>query len=709
MNRPPKLLSIISPLILLLLTAGSAAAAEPWESSQEPGPVLTAAESAVRQEDERQVETHEAKGGFLGYSFVGGEGYGGRAEPYGYLRSSKSGGLYYKNLQKDQNLDLEGSFLNEKDYHGDLVLDYRGDYRLHLRTESLFHNLSRELLFTPDFRSGRTDLATPSDALYQASQQDARVNYGISFAQDLAAFRYRVHDFPLHVNLGYWRLVKQGTEQQRFADASFEGPVNTVFAQSRAVDRQTHEGSFGIDAHLGWVDLIYDLRVRYFEDRLATPTSDYIARNSVSRNGVDGAPERLGGVQQHNEDPDSRFISHTVKLHSSIAGGLVGSASYSLGERENLSNLTDTTGARHMKAIQQNAAGDLVYTPRPGYTMALKYRRQEIDNDDRGPISSINFVDPVQVVKQQMDLTKDVVIGTVTYRPVRVFSITGEYRGEFLKRTNVSALPTLTTWALPENTETHTGSVSLLYRPAKGMRISGKYGYATTDHPSYGTSFEQKHQGEFLATYTSGSNWGVTGNAVIRRESNDHVEHFLVNAPFADPVTYTASAPLSRERRTENVNFSCWVAPLPQLTLTANYAFLYNRVEQGVLFTGVFEGSEAATDFVNHSHVYSLNGSYTFNDKLDLSLMLQQIRSSAVFSPDPVNFAVVPGSTEGIRTITEQHSVINTVSTRCQYRFTRELSSSLEYTLREYRESNPAFAGYNGTVYAIAAYLTTNW
>jgi hypothetical protein len=313
------------------------------------------------------------------------------------------------------------------------------------------------------------------------------------------------------------------------------------------------------------------------------------------------------------------------------------------------------------------------------------------------------------VVKQQMDLTKDVVTGTVTYRPVRVFSVTGEYRGEFLKRTNVSALPTLTTWALPENSATQTGSVALLYRPVKGMRMSGKYSYATTDHPSYGTSFEQKHQGEFLTTYTSGSNWGVTGNIVVRRESNDHVEHFLVDAPFTDPVTYTESAPLSRERRTENANLSYWIAPLPQLTLTANYAFLYNRVEQAVLFTGVFAGSEAGTDFVNRSHVYSLNGSYNFDDKLDFSLMLQQIRSSAVFSPDLVSFSVIPGSTEGIKGITEQHAVINTISTRCQYHFTRDLSSSLEYTLREYRESNRALADYNGTVYAIAAYLTTNW
>ena len=57
--------------------------------------------------------------------------------------------------------------------------------------------------------------------------------------------------------------------------------------------------------------------------------------------------ERLGGVQQHNEDPDSRLYSHSVKVHSSLAGGVVASGSYTLEERENLSRLSDTTGVKH--------------------------------------------------------------------------------------------------------------------------------------------------------------------------------------------------------------------------------------------------------------------------------------------------------------------------------------------------------------------------
>ena len=62
----------------------------------------------VPPQEGRQVETQEQKGGFLGYSFVTSDGYGGRALEYGFLRSSPSGGLFYRSLHKDSNFELEG-------------------------------------------------------------------------------------------------------------------------------------------------------------------------------------------------------------------------------------------------------------------------------------------------------------------------------------------------------------------------------------------------------------------------------------------------------------------------------------------------------------------------------------------------------------------------------------------------------------------------
>ena len=687
-------------LLLVLLSAGSAAAeAEPREPAPEPDRAV-AGEAAVYGADERVVESLEQKGGQLGYSFVGVDGYGGRASEYGFLHSSRSGGLFYRTLEKEGNLELEGNFLNEHDYHGDLLIDYTGDYRLHLRTESLFHNTDRELLFAPDFRARRADLPVPATALYQA-QQDPAQNYGVSVTQDIAEFRYRLHNFPLHVNLGYWRLVKEGTLQQRFADTAFEGDTNTIFARARGVDHQTQEGRLGFDAHLGWVDVIYDFRVRVFEDRQAIPRDPYALRSTP------GAPDQL---LQHNEDPDSRYFSHTVKLHTSLAGGIVGSASYSIDQRENLSRLSDTSGVKYSDAMLQNVAGDFVYTPCKEFSLALKYRRQELDNGDRGPIgsSNLNLVPAAQLAKPPIDSTKDILLATLSYKPLKELTVTGEYRGEVLNRSQVSDRPTLSSWALPENSTTQKGSLALLYHPSKGVRASAKYSYETTDHPSYGNSFQQKHEGQFLATYTA-SRWGTTANLTARREWNDRAEHFLVDAPFTDPVTYTVSAPLSRDRATENANLGVWFAPAPRVTLAANYAYLHSRVDQGVLFTGVAVGSEAAANFATRAQVYGVNATLAATDKLDLSLMLQQTRSSSAFTPQDTVFNAFPGDTAGIRDITRQDTVISSAAARGEYRFTRQLSSTLEYTLQDYNEKNPVYSAYNGTAHSVVAYLKAKW
>ena len=696
-------------LLLLLLGAGSAAAqGEPPDGTAEPERVGSAGDAEVYGGEERLVQTLVQKGGRLGYSLISAEGYGGRASEYGFLHSSPGGELFYRSLNKDGNFELEGNVLNRHDYHGDLLLDYKGDYRLHLRTESLFRNTDRELLFSPGFTAGRADLPAPAAASYQANQ-DPLQNYGTSVTQDMAEFRYRLHNFPLHVNLGYWRLVKQGTMQQIFADTAFEGAGNNIFAQARGVDRLTQEGHLGVDAHLGWVDLIYDFRVRVFQDRMATPSALFAPRSDFS-----GSPELLGGVQQHNEDPDSRYLSHTVKLHTSLAGGLVGSGSYSIDQRENLSRLTDTSGAKYSEVVLQNLAGDFVYTPCKEFSLALKYRRQQLDNGDRGPIvsSNVNLLPQAQLAKPPVDSTKDIALATLSFKPAKELTVSGEYRGEVLTRNHVSELPSTTTWALPEDSATQKGSLALLYHPSKGIRVTAKYSYQTTDHPSYGTSFQQKHEGQFLATYTT-ARWGATANLTARREWNDQVEHFFVDAPFADPVSYTASAPLSRDRATENANLGVWFTPMARVTLSANYAYLHNRVNQGILFTGVdlnqLADPPTAANFTTRSQVYGVNASCAATEKLDLSLMLQQIRSGSSFTPQDAVFTVAPGDTSGIQEITRQDTVISSASARGEYRFTRLLSGSLEYTLQDYNEKNPVYSAYNGTVHAVVAYLSAKW
>jgi hypothetical protein len=181
-----------------------------------------------------------------------------------------------------------------------------------------------------------------------------------------------------------------------------------------------------------------------------------------------------------------------------------------------------------------------------------------------------------------------------------------------------------------------------------------------------------------------------------------------VDFPFV-PLSYTPAAPLSRDRATEHANLGLWFTPLARLTLSANYAWLHNRVDQGVLFTGVVAGSQAFSNFATRSQVYGVNAAWAATELLDLSLMAQQIWSGSAFTPQDAVFSAVPGDTSGIREITRQDTVISSASARGEYRFTRQLSGSLEYTVQDYNEKNPVYSAYNGTAHAVVAYLTAKW
>ncbi|HJV35999.1 hypothetical protein [Geomonas sp.] len=712
--------TMIVPLLLLLLTAGKVAAAEgklrdlpqhtdasaveapaaEVPSVETPSVETPSAETQAHPEEERHVEQLIQQGGYLGYNGVAVSGHGGNAEPYGFLRSSPGGGLFYRSLKQDSNLELEGNFLNEHDYHGDLLLDYKGDYRLHARTESLYHNLNRDILFSPNFQAGRTDAPTP--ALYQAIQ-DPPQDYGISVQQSSADFRYRLHNYPLHVNIGYWRLVREGNKQLRFADTAFEGTPNTVYALRQGLDQLTQECRIGMDAHLGPVDVIYDFKFRTFEDREATPLADYVPRNTVS-----GAPDFLGGIQQHNQNPDSRYYSHTVKLHTSLSGGLVGSGAYSIEQRENRSSLTDFSGTKHLKADLHNVAGDLVYTPSKEYSLAVKYRRQDLDNDYRSVMLNTSYANPALLVKTPINTSKDLITVIFSYRPRVDLSVNAEYKGEFQRReNNISSQPSQVSWALPETTDINKGILTVNYRPVTGVRFSGEYSYTNTDHPSYGSSFQQQHQGKLLGTYTRSNKWGGSANLIARREWNDDVEHFLVNFPL-DPLTYSNYPLTSRERTVVNANGAVWWVPVTRLTVGANYAFLYNNVDQTVLFTSVAVGSQAASNFYDRSHVYGLTASFAATEQLDLSLMLQQVRSTSAFQPEFRLFSAT-SSTAGVEEITRLDTVISQLSAKGEYRFTKAISSSLEYVIKDYDEKNPSYSSNNGTVHTVWATVAAKW
>lgn len=653
-------------------------------------------------------EVHTLLDGFAGYRFLHVDSLGGRAAPYEYLHSNPVFGGLYSSLDRDFKFALEGNYLNDKDYHGDLLADYRGEYRFHLRTESLFHNLDHEQL-GQNFTLGGTP--------YALQDLDPGAIYGVRVEQDQAAFRYKLHDYPLHVNLGYWRLVREGTEQLRYADAMFEySGTNSVYARSRRIDQETHEGNAGFDVHLGVVDVIYNFKIREFFDHAATPRDSYVARTPADPTD----PALPGGLLQHNENPDSIFYSHTVKLHTSLSGGIVGAASYTFGKRENRSGAGDFTGAAQARDTLQNAAGDFVYTPCKEFSLALKYRRQEVDRESPATLASQLNASVVDV-RPSLGTEKDSITATMSVRPTDRLTVKGEYKGDFLHRDNVASwnAPIATvSQNLPENTATHRGTVAVLSRPVKGLRLKAQYDYTVTSDPSYGTSFGEKHEGQLFASYNSPNRWGATANYRVAREHNDQLERSTIPLEVTiPPNTFNfiqIDNPITRGKDTDTATVSVWFTPYDRLTLSGSYSFLRAKIDQGVLLEVLALAPPAAlgaTNYTTQSQIYSLSGVYRYNEKLDLSVAVQQVRSFSDFAPDLTIFS--SGSdTSGIGAITRTETVESSLSARAEYQLMKHVSCTLDYSYRDYAEKSPGpFNGslFNGTVQTVMALVNTKW
>lgn len=662
----------------IMAAAGAASGVEealpvPEESAQAPlaaeqGDDESFAVPLEEPAEEVEIETHRNLEASAGYRFLGVRDTGGRAAEYDYLHSSFAGGARLIHLGKDLKLDIDGTFLNRKDYVAKVMFDYAGYYRLNARTESLYHNLDHLT----------SDLGIVED-------DDPSARYGITTRQDQIQFRYKLRDYPIHLNLSHWLIDREGTQQLRFSDYAFGSANNNLVFESRRIHRLTHEGAVGFDAHLGPVNVVYSFLFRQFNDRNGTPSYTTF--------------DAMAGPSEHNEDPESRYYSHTVKLYASPAGGITGAASYSYGRRENRSSLDTVSGADKARDTIQNAAGDFTYSPCAWFTTVLKYRHQEIDRDPPSTLFVPSLTPSDVAVRPGIDTRRDIVSANFTIRPNTLMSVNGEYRGIFQHRDNTGTTPA--TWDLPESSDTHRGTLTMLFRPFKGLRLRGLYEYTTTSHPLYDTDPEQKHEGKLLVTYTSSGRWGVSGSYRIARDWNDQISR--TTQPFAGaPQTYV----LPLDRHLVDTAFGFWLSPLERLTVSGNFGFLRTRSDQQVLFTRGINGQNASSDYVSQAEIYSLNAVYGATDNLDLSLALQQVRSRAEFEPDGTTGDGTT-STDGIRELSRIKTQEYSVSARADYRVTKHFGCSLDYSYRVF--DNRVSSDGEGAVHAVTALLNTTW
>jgi len=681
-------LCMLSTLLVFLLCAGPVRAgietADLPETATEP------------QEAETAVETHRHVALQSGYRFITPEGPAAAASPYGRLKSGITGGLSAWTLGPDLKFTIDSDFLHEDEYRAELFLDYAGLVHLHAESRTFWHNLLREQV-TP----GTLDLKT----------LDQDMAYGVRTAINQANTRIRLGNNPFHLNLGYWELKRDGFEQLRFSDHYFGTPANSAITTSNTVDRYTREGSIGLDAHLGLFDLSYGFLIRDFTNNATDPRYPFTPNAANIPTG-----------DRHNVIPDSRVTSHTIKLFSDLSGGLVGTASYNLTQRENTAGHGDAVPSGNPSDVVHSVAGDLTYTPSKRHSFSLKYRHREIDRSSPSalfypfaqiidPPAGITTATPGELlVRPAPSSVKDALTFSATFRPAPKVIYRLEYNADLERRSNIldAQAPAGSPTAFhSDSRQTHSGTAAFYWIPLNGIKLNASYRYAACDNPAYGASFSDRHTGKLLVTYAKNGKWGLTGSYITRYESGES-SAFTVD----QNNVRTASHVMPRKQQTASSNTSIWFSPAERLTVTASYSYLETETDQSILFASLIADPSPLVvgNYHSSAHVYGIDAIYAASEALDFSLSFQQVRSRARFELPDRTFSMSGETgtftTAGITGLTALDTVETGVSALADWRINTVLGCSLDYSFRKY-ESGQAL--YDGSVHSTMVTLKARW
>ncbi len=559
----------------------------------------------------------------LGYRAINVEDYARRAVQYSPLESGSTASADIKALSDVQRFSFDGSFLTDSDYSAEADYDYSGLFRFSFASESLVHNLDHFSYQRPTAQVGGLDRVFFSD-------NDPGDNYSVEVGQDRVSLKGKLPDYPAHLTLGYWRLERSGHKQLRYVDESCTGCH--MQSRSQKLDRVTEEVSLGLDAHIGHVNVALEQVVREFRVRNSTPADPFGLMFPAA-----GSPGRPAGVYPHDEIPDSRYTATTLKASTSPSGGLVAAASFSVGKKENRSDLADVSGNViadvEAETDFRKGAADLSLTPSPFWTFNFRYRFLDTDTSNTPQMTNLSSSSDI-AVRPSIDLTKATYGASASFRPSRCLTLKGEFERNELQRSNtwdgdLANFDLL--WKLPEEENVNRFRLDFISRPlvTSALKINGWYQYLHSDDPSYGTSLEDKQEVYAGVSWNPSELFGATGNVRLSRgTSSDYLRPAVVSGTLFNNR-------YDRTEKREAFTSGLWLQPIPQLNFNLHYGFLLSDVRQDLAYgSGSDSIFDDNVDWTQRSHTATLTANWQILKSLKGLFEGRYIRSKSSYDPD---------------------------------------------------------------------------
>jgi hypothetical protein len=521
-------------------------------------------------------------------------------------------------------------------------------------------------------------------------------------------------------------MEKKGKEQLPFLDEGCYTGSCHMQSRTQKTKLVTEEVTAGFDAHLGPADIAFLQTLREFRTKEDAPVDDFNSHVVLGR---------PAGEYVHDEAPDSKLLESTFLINLSPAGGLNASANYTIGKRENQSNLAD--GYRDDPETKyQKLSADTTYTPGENWTVNFRYRMLDLDTDSPATLTSNqllfnNIGNPIPV-RESIDINRNNYSAFVTYRPSHRLSFKGEFEHEDLDRSDTGIGPysslggiTNPDWALPNNERTNRFRLSFYSRlmEKSALKLNGWYEYKNVDNPAYGTTLSDSNEVFFSASYKPSTLWGATGSVDILDGKND--DWTIVQFYNNTQVPYD----LDRDQRSENLALGLWFIPNDILSADVNYGWLHSKTDQDVLFGNGPNPSDpggptdytiedSSADFEQRVHTLSAGVNLHIIKNVTCRLEGYHIRSYSEFSPgfdsralayaDPADPTITELATrDQLQNISEVDIRQNGAKARIRWQFTEMLTAGLEYSYDDYDDQDSNV--YDGSVQTFIANLSGNF
>ena len=566
-----------------------------------------------------------------------------RAGEFEFLEKSAGGVLQTEWDPLPHRFSLDTNYLNRKDYFGEMDYAYRDVVVVDLLTRGMFHNLDHLSL-------GADDPTTPSPSFTDLNPAD---QYGVESQLRKAFIRFKYPDFPFHVYAEAITTDREGKIQQIFL-RGFTGGLDKV-SQTREIDWNSQEVRVGVNSHLGPVEADYSHAEKKFKS-----VSDKALFDSYPLFTV-----------PHNEVPDLKSSSDTVKLHTSYTGKIVAAATYSSGVKKN----EDSSAKTDFK----NAAGDLTITPVPGLLLVFKYRHYDLSQSDPDTVT-LPGIGSVFNVRVPISSTRDVMSGAVRYRVTDRMTVRGEYavalsvrdvvHGADFNPLQIAPTPMGTgpnEWDVAHRTLQSTEKLGISYRVTNKLSLRADLAASQVTDPAYAADPDRVNSGKATITWTPVPRLiALASYGGVREKRSDLAAPLAGGSRKADRDQALGSITLLVGRRS---------------SITASYLYFQNKTSESLTFTGE-TGAFSVEDRVPYgdkAQVFALSASHSVTEGATLTAEASKSYSSGSFRVD----GSVPG-TAGIDVLSNLRVVEDIYTAGLELQIARNIGGELRFQHRHF-------------------------